>query len=487
MSLLVWMRSSLTSVINSINPLPDSVSPQQDIFPSDSSLQEQIKILINQQDSEIVIVDSKWFNDLVSFMQGGSKPGKVLSSSILTKSKKLRKGLEPGQNYFFVYFSIWNLLKCKDEEAIFPSIHKKLVKLVGLVEEHKKLLEFDIETDRADPTCIQLPGQVPRNECSVHVPEQVDDSDLKDVISTNYSSIGQVSSEGSMFGSVRMHRGKVGLENPGLFCYMNSGIQCLLSINYFVQSMLKLKQLGMLEDKQVCLLLADLIQTFFQVKNGWTIKTNPLRYFVVKYFPGTRQHDMPEFFRFVINSIESELGPDNLILTHVFNGTLCSTIICTECQNVSRKEEIFIDLQVELSESIEKSLESFTKDEVLGSGYHCMNCKRMTVAVKSLGVSNAPNCLCIQVKRFKQRPNPHKSTSFVKYRRKMTLKSLAGIKNYELVSVGVHIGSMNSGHYITYGKRTRGWYCFDDSLCTKVDLKRVLNQTAYMLVYKLIG
>ena len=487
MSLFLWMRSSLTSVINSVNASSRSPSPQQDIFLNNSYLQDKIKILINQQDCEIVIVDSKWFNDLVSFMQGGSKPGKVLTASILTKSNKLRKGLIPGKDYFFIYFSIWKLLKSQDEEAIFPSIHKKLVKLVGLVEEHKKLISFDLETDRTDPTCIRLPGLVPRNECSVHVPEQVDESELKDVISTNYSSIGQISSEGSMFGSVRMHRGKVGLENPGLFCYMNSGIQCLLSINYFVQSMLKLKQLGMLEDKEICLLLADLIQTFFQVKNGWTIKTNPLRYFIVKYFPGNRQHDMPEFFRFIINSIESELGPGNLILTQVFNGTLCSTIICTECQNVSKKEEIFIDLQVELSESIEKSLESFTKDEVLGSGYHCMNCKKMTVAVKSLSVSNAPNCLCIQVKRFKHKPNPHKSTSFVKYRRKMVIKSLTGNKNYELVSVGVHIGSMNSGHYITFGKRTRGWYCFDDSLCTKVDLKRVLNQTAYMLVYKLIA
>ena len=487
MSLLLWVRSSLTSAINSIKLSDRSVSPQRGNFPTDSYIQEKIKSLINQQDYEIVVVDSKWFNEVVSFMQGGSKPGKSSPSTILTKSKKLRKGLKPGQDYFFIYLSIWNLLKCEDEEAIFPSIHKKLVKLVGLVDEHKKLLLVDIETDRADPTDIHLPGQVARNECSIANPDPLDDSEHKDGISTNYSSMGQISSEGSMFGSVRMHRGKVGLENPGLFCYMNSGIQCLLSINYFVQSMIKLKQVGMLEDKEVCLLLADLIQTFFQVKNGWTIKTDPLRNFIVKFFPGNRQHDMPEFFRFLINSIENELGPGNLILTHVFNGTLCSTIICTECESVSSKEEVFIDLQVELSESVEKSLESFTRDEVLSSGYVCLDCKRSTIAVKSLAISKVPNCLCIQIKRFKQQPNPHKSTSFVKYRRKMMVRSLTGNRAYELVSVGVHIGSMNSGHYITYGKRSRGWYCFDDSLCTKVDAKRVLNQTAYMLVYKLIA
>jgi ubiquitin C-terminal hydrolase len=195
---------------------------------------------------------------------------------------------------------------------------------------------------------------------------------------------------------------------------------------------------------------------------------------------------MPEFFRFVINSIENELGPGNIILSQVFNGILCSTIICTECDSVSTKEEVFIDLQVELSESVEKSLESFTREEVLSTGYHCICCKRNTVAIKSLGISKVPNCLSIQIKRFKQQPNPHKSTSFIKYRRKMMVRSLRGTNQYELVSVGVHIGSMSSGHYITYGKRSRNWYCFDDSLCTKVDLKRVLNQTAYMLVYKLI-
>lgn len=30
-----------------------------------------------------------------------------------------------------------------------------------------------------------------------------------------------------------LRRGKVGLENPGFFCYLNSGLQCLLSINSF--------------------------------------------------------------------------------------------------------------------------------------------------------------------------------------------------------------------------------------------------------------
>lgn len=488
MNIISWVQRSFSSALkDSQGTLFNGRDNEQKQIEDNFKLVNEILSLLATKDPKIVIVDSGWFHSLVAFLQNGPKPGNIDCFKLLTKSKKLKKGLKPGLDYFFVYECIWNRLKISEDETIFPTIHKKLEKLAYLAEEHMNLLLPSQETSRLNPTELHLPLIIPRNENFDNLDISIlDMSSQKDGISTNFSSATNISLDGSIFGTINFHHGKVGLENPGLYCYLNSGIQCLLSLTTFVQVMIKIKQLTMLDEKKLTLLLTTLVQTFFEVKNGWVLKTAPLRKYVSDYFPENKQHDMPELFRFLINQIENELGPENLLVKNVFNGVLLSTIVCTECGNLSKKEEVFIDLQVELSGSLDKSMESFTKEEILSTGYHCVNCKQNTVAAKSLGLLRVPNCLSIQIKRFKQEPYPHKSTSFVKYRRKMQVKSLIGASRYELVSVGVHIGSMTSGHYLTYGKRHRSWYCFDDTICTKVDLKKVLNQTAYMLMYKLI-
>ena len=56
---------------------------------------------------------------------------------------------------------------------------------------------------------------------------------------------------------------------------------------------------------------------------------------------------------------------------------------------------------------------------------------------------------------------------------------------YTLVGVLVHSGhTCNSGHYYSYVKSSDGhWYCMNDCEVTKVSVKTVLQQSAYMLFY----
>lgn len=54
---------------------------------------------------------------------------------------------------------------------------------------------------------------------------------------------------------------------------------------------------------------------------------------------------------------------------------------------------------------------------------------------------------------------------------------------YELSSVIVHKGKIDSGHYICYCKQVEHWFRFDDSMVVQVDDKEVLNAEAYMLFY----
>lgn len=56
------------------------------------------------------------------------------------------------------------------------------------------------------------------------------------------------------------------------------------------------------------------------------------------------------------------------------------------------------------------------------------------------------------------------------------------------MSVAVHLGTINGGHYVAYAKKEDGaWYYMDDERVGKVSKKEVLNQDAYLLFYKRVN
>ena len=173
------------------------------------------------------------------------------------------------------------MLKNSGDETITLDVHKKIRKLPykELAEEYKQILLRKIqETSRFNPTEIQLPLVVPRNECQEHSILCIDEDDLKkDQESTNPSTLARTETDdGSCISNnAVLLRGRVGLDNPGLFCYLNTGIQCLLSMTKFTDCMLKHFQLGNMENKEASLLIVKLIQTFFSLKSG-IVKPIPL-------------------------------------------------------------------------------------------------------------------------------------------------------------------------------------------------------------------
>ncbi|GME81715.1 unnamed protein product [Ambrosiozyma monospora] len=55
---------------------------------------------------------------------------------------------------------------------------------------------------------------------------------------------------------------------------------------------------------------------------------------------------------------------------------------------------------------------------------------------------------------------------------------------YQLFAVVCHIGSVNTGHYISMVKNREGlWFKFDDATVTMVSQDEVLNSRAYLLFY----
>lgn len=55
---------------------------------------------------------------------------------------------------------------------------------------------------------------------------------------------------------------------------------------------------------------------------------------------------------------------------------------------------------------------------------------------------------------------------------------------YDLFTVVVHEGSMNTGHYTNFSKWRGSWYRFDDDKVHATSEAQVLQARAYQLCYK---
>jgi ubiquitin carboxyl-terminal hydrolase 22/27/51 len=67
------------------------------------------------------------------------------------------------------------------------------------------------------------------------------------------------------------------------------------------------------------------------------------------------------------------------------------------------------------------------------------------------------------------------------------MNSPANALVYELSSVIVHKGKIDSGHYVSYSREGNDWFMFDDSKVVRVSEAEVLAAEAYLLFYMVGG
>lgn len=204
------------------------------------------------------------------------------------------------------------------------------------------------------------------------------------------------------------------------------------------------------------------------------------------YFPPGTQHDLPDFLRFLLDKLDTELTKPNIITSFLFNGFTSSRLACKKCSQVSEKYEPFIDLQLALASSLRQCILDYAEEEAIT--YKCQACNKNSVSCRRFILSTPPRYLLIQIKRFKSEPSPIKLDTVCRFHKILDLSVFSEQRTkYKLIGIAVHIGSMTSGHYKSYCKRDKDWYCFDDSRCSKSNLKEVLSQQAYVLLYKCIS
>lgn len=228
-------------------------------------------------------------------------------------------------------------------------------------------------------------------------------------------------------------------------------------------------------------------------------------------FRSAQHQDAHEFLNFLLNDVIDtfetlKAGKNNI--HDLFQGILTNQTKCLTCENITSRDEQFLDLSVNLNdnEDLKSCLTQFSASEMLSGSnkFYCDSCHSLQEAEKMMGFKKFPKILALHLKRFKY---SEEQNHLVKLFNKITyplylnvnttIKSeYSGENYYELYGVVVHIGGgPHHGHYVALVKTLQhGWLLFDDETVEKIDEQFVLRfvggntdlATAYVLFYKKI-
>ena len=139
---------------------------------------------------------------------------------------------------------------------------------------------------------------------------------------------------------------------------------------------------------------------------------------------------------------------------------------------------------------LEELLNNFNEIEKLSkeNEWRCPKCKEMQLADKKMEIYSVSDVIILHLKRFR---NNRKIENLVEFPIEgLDLSAYLPKKNenniYDLFAVANHVGGLHGGHYYAYCKNCidNEWYEFNDSHVSKIDLKSIVNESAYVLFYK---
>jgi len=197
-----------------------------------------------------------------------------------------------------------------------------------------------------------------------------------------------------------------GIYNPSVYCFMNTCMQCLVSIpelnSYFLTRTYKL-DIKNNKDISGCEALFEFIMAYSTAERR--IKPPRSLYSVCHSFlEPQRQHDCQEFLRRFLSKLQEELNikrkytfPDKIshekawsiyreinpsIIDSLFTGLIRSSVYCNRCLFRSDTYDPFMDLSVPIHrknrERLENCLENYFAKEFIDCEYKCSSCKKKT-------------------------------------------------------------------------------------------------------------
>ncbi|CAI7645658.1 unnamed protein product [Penicillium bialowiezense] len=249
--------------------------------------------------------------------------------------------------------------------------------------------------------------------------------------------------------------------------------------------------------------------------NGWELS---------KEMAGYRQQDAHEYFQFLVNGLHSSTPGHTEIYNQkckcffhqVFYGELRSSVKCHKCGQTTNTDDPMADLSLDVQQQSKKRklgrstvstsgtligcLDSFTASEDLhaDAAYHCEKCGNTPQrASKRLQIRKLPVILCMQLKRYEHSSSSsEKMTGHIDFPLSLNMLPYTVRKDnlpvdmskyiYDLSTVIVHEGTMDTGHYFAYTHiGDDKWVLMDDNKVTVAGVADVLRQDAYLLFYSL--
>lgn len=295
-----------------------------------------------------------------------------------------------------------------------------------------------------------------------------------------------------------------GLINVGNTCFLNAVLQCITYAPCLSSEFLRRTHRSSCRKKNACTycLMESHVNRCLNPKFDGVSAFKPMPIVsnlkrIAQSLRIGRQEDAHEFLRFLVEAMHQGASGNEKGISPIYNamkGTLRSRIVCSDCRIPSDCIDPFLDLSLEIknSKSIKQALDRFTAPEFLSQSnrYNCSNCKELRNAKKQITFKSAPKTLSIHLKRFGFiNKFGAKLAHHVIFEDVLDLSSFmietGSVEMYDLTGVLVHSGqSCSSGHYYAFVKAPNGsWYCADDTTVSKVSLKEVLSQKAYILFY----
>ena len=123
-------------------------------------------------------------------------------------------------------------------------------------------------------------------------------------------------------------------------------------------------------------------------------------------------------------------------------------------------------------------MEAYFRPETIE--YRCTPCQRDYPAVRHIQPLAIPNIIMVHLKRFKwTNGRLHKLNSLVECPMTITFAS----EDFDLIATISHVGSVNSGHYVAFGKREGVWFKFNDEYVERCNDSEIISRNSYLIFY----
>ena len=322
---------------------------------------------------------------------------------------------------------------------------------------------------------------------------------------------------------------KIGLQNLGNTCYMNTTLQILVHTPNFINRLIQ-NQNNIDYKSTISKKFFDLINQF--IKNSYAFSPMDFKStFSMKHrqFAGYDQCDTQEFCRVLLEDINSELNKiknkppykeldtknknkiecdkeyydlcklrEDSIVIDSFYGQIINIFTCkyNNCKQQTFSFQKVLDLPLLIprnsysSIDLNQLIKEYFESEEIQFETKCEGCGKKTIHKKEIFFSRPPEILILSVQRLNMRTK-RKNNISVQFNENLNLDNFidknCGFRNsclYSLYGIANHSGTIDFGHYFAYIKIEGNWFEFNDSIVKSIGRINNISSSAYVFFYK---